>query len=119
MKAKKIKAKTRNKKSKKRQIRQVSIKPVILKTETVLDQVRSQFIEKVLQKPQGSKINKQARFEDFYSDKRFAKEFKEMFLLRVKMIFGVSIASIYDQPLSVVIQFLRDLKIKKLYYNWQ
>jgi hypothetical protein len=97
------------------------IKPILTKSisepQTVLEQVQLAFIEKVLQLPRNTKINQKVTLNDFCTDKRFEKEFKEMFIYRTNTFFGVSIFKMYNEPIVKIVAYLRDSKMKSLYYN--
>jgi hypothetical protein len=92
--------------------------PVMKPTVTVLDQIKEKFIVQVMQLPANTKISNHSKLENFYTDKRFAKEFKEMYLNKAQAAFGLSILKFYDKPIVEIIKQLRDSKMKALYYNW-
>jgi hypothetical protein len=95
--------------------------PDLIKNQPVLkvfDQIKADFIKNVLQKSETTKLTSKTKLINFCEDKRFEKEFKEMFLNRTQLFFGVSILKMYDDPILDIIQYLRDIKMKKLANNW-
>jgi hypothetical protein len=93
--------------------------PTIRKVEiprTIREQITSQLFEQVIKenptRGYGSKT-----LGDFSTDKRFVKEFLQMYMESIQRVFGVSVFKIKDRSIREIIDFLCLNKEKSVYFN--
>jgi hypothetical protein len=85
--------------------------PTIRKVE-IPRTIREQVIKENPTRGYGSKT-----LGDFSTDKRFVKEFLQMYMESIQRVFGVSVFKIKDRSIREIIDFLCLNKEKSVYFN--
>lgn len=83
---------------------------------TVSEAVESMFFEQVLCCPK-KPITKTTHLSDFAPDKKFVKEYIQMYVDKSTRVFGVSIRNIQSKPLVEILKFLSARKLKDGIYG--
>ena len=80
---------------------------------TTLELVTNDFKVQVLQN-KNAVITGKTKLDDFVTDRRFEKDFKEIWIDRTRNFFGESITRLYDKPVVEILEHLKNAKLNKV-----